>query len=100
MDESLAVLAGALLGTFFFGSLWLTVQRALGSRQPALWFAASMPLRTGITLTGFYLVSRAHWSRLLFCLLGFVLANLTVRIWGRAPRRMLPRPAAESTDAP
>jgi F1F0 ATPase subunit 2 len=104
MGESLAVLAGALLGAFFFGTLWVTVRRAVGSGQPALWFAASMLVRTLLTLTGFYLVSRGDWSRLPFCLLGFFLANVAVRIWGRAPRAestaASSQSAPEATDAP
>jgi F1F0 ATPase subunit 2 len=100
MGEALAVLAGALLGAFFFGTLWLTVRRAVGSSQPAVWFAASMLGRTLLTMAGFYVVSRADWSRLPFCVLGFFLANVAVRLWGRAPRTASPRRAGGATDAP
>jgi len=103
MGEVLAVLSGASLGAFFLGALWLTVRRAVGSRQPALWFATSMLGRTLLTMTGFYLVARADWARLPFCLLGFFLANVSVRIWTRAPRVASPAsPLAprEANDAP
>ena len=41
-------------------------------------FFGSLLLRTSITVTGFILVARGHWERLLVCLLGFVMARLVV----------------------
>ena len=61
---ALAFLAGALLGVFFFGGLWWTVQKGVTSETPALWFLGSLLLRTGLILAGFYLASQGHWSRL------------------------------------
>lgn len=75
---ALVLLAGILLGAIFFGGLWWTVQKGVTARQPALWFSASLLLRTGIVLAGFYLVSGADWKRLLLCLLGFVIARFAV----------------------
>jgi F1F0 ATPase subunit 2 len=75
---AIALLGGALLGVFFFGGLWWTVQQGVTSRWPALWFLASLLLRTGITLVGFYYVSQSHWSRLGMCLLGFLMARVIV----------------------
>jgi F1F0 ATPase subunit 2 len=74
----LALLAGALLGAFFFGGLWWTVQKGVRSERPALWFLGSMLLRTCMILAGFYYVSQGHWSRLVVCLLGFVIARVIV----------------------
>ena len=45
---ALAFLAGALLGVFFFGGLWWTVQKGVTSETPALWFLGSLLLRTGL----------------------------------------------------
>ena len=59
-----ALAAGFLLGAFFFGGLWWTVQRGLSSRRPALWFLGSLLLRTGISVAGFYLASGGHLERL------------------------------------
>ncbi len=82
---TLAFVAGALLGAFFFGGLWWTVQKAITSEQPAIWFLGSLLLRTGLILTGFYLVAQGHWSRLVACLLGFLMARfLVVRRLSRA----------------
>lgn len=73
-----SLVAGVLLGVMFFGGLWWTVVRAISSRRPALWFLGSMLLRTGIALSGFYLVSGGDWKRLLASLLGFIIARLVV----------------------
>ncbi len=85
----LAFLAGALLGVFFFGGLWWTVQKGVTSKRPALWFLGSLLLRTCVILAGFYLVSQGHWSRLVASLLGFVIARIVVV-------RRLTRPPAEA----
>ena len=59
---ALAFVAGALLGAFFFGGLWWTVQKGVASERPAVWFLGSLLLRTAVILAGFYLVSQGHWS--------------------------------------
>ena len=83
---ALALLAGALLGAFFFGGLWWTVQKGVASERPALWFLGSLLLRTGMVLAGFYFVSQGHWSRLVACLLGFLIARvIVVKRLTRAP---------------
>ncbi len=71
----LALATGVLLGAMFFGGLWWTVEKGVLSKRPALWFLNSLLLRTSMTLTGFYVVSRGDWQRLLMCLLGFVIAR-------------------------
>jgi F1F0 ATPase subunit 2 len=73
--HALALLAGVLLGAFFFGGLWWTVQKGVTSGRPALWFLGSLLLRTGTVLAGFYFISQGHWSRLLICLFGFLIAR-------------------------
>ena len=75
---ALALGVGSLLGAFFFGGLWWTVQKGVNAKHPALWFFSSMLLRTGITLTGFYEVSAGHWQRFLACLVGFVIVRFIV----------------------
>ena len=88
---ALALLAGFLLGAFFFGGLWWTVQRGIGSDMPALWFLGSLLLRTGVIMAGFYFVAQNHWSRLVMCLLGFLIARVIVM-------KRLSRPPAEQPD--
>ena len=74
----LALVAGVLLGGVFFGGLWWTIHRLISSKGSAFWFPGSLLIRTGITLAGFYFVSRGHWQRLLVCLLGFLIARVVV----------------------
>ena len=83
---ALALLAGALLGAFFFGGLWWTVHKGVTSERPALWFLGSLLLRIGLILAGFYFVAQGHWSRLVVCLLGFLIARvIVVKRLARAP---------------
>ena len=96
----LALAAGVVLGTMFFGGLWWTVQKGGSSRRPALWFFGSLLLRMSIVLVGFYFVSGGHWERMLACLLGFVVARFIVtRLIGRPVEHHNP-PAKEARDAP
>ena len=71
--------AGFALGVFFFGGLWYTVQKAVGSRMPALWFIGSFVVRVGVTLTGFYLLSSNQLYNIMACTAGFVLARFFVK---------------------
>lgn len=90
-----ALLAGAVLGVFFFAGLWWTVRRGASSPTPARWFLGSMVLRTSIVLAGFYFVGGGQALRLGLCMLGFLLARVIVL---RATRT---RPAtAAATVAP
>ncbi len=77
----LPLVAGFLLGAFFFGGLWWTVQKGLSSRRPELWFLGSLLLRTGTAVAGFYFASGGHWERLLMCLLGFfIMRHIVTRL--------------------
>ena len=98
---ALALLAGALLGVFFFGGLWWTVQKGVTSKNPALWFLGSLLLRTSLILAAFYFVSQGHWSRLVACLLGFVIARvIVVKRLARAPAPEPTPSQKETTVAP
>ena len=91
MNETLtlasAFVTGVLLGAMFFGGLWWTVRKGVSSEQPALWFFASMLLRTSAALAVFYIIARGHWERLLVCLLGFIIARLIVTRFIRAAEK-------------
>lgn len=75
---ALACIAGGALGAIFFGGLWWTVRKSLTASQPALWVFASLLLRMGSTLVGFYFVAGSDWQRMLACLAGFVMARQVV----------------------
>lgn len=95
----LAWSAGIGLGAMFFGGLWWTVRRGVSSEYPALWFFVSVVLRTGLVLAGFYLASGGAWTRLLWCLLGFVMARVGVIWLTRYAPANLPRPVSEPDHA-
>lgn len=73
-----AGMAGVFLGVMFFGGLWWTVRKGVTSTRPAALFLASMLLRMGLALAGFYFVTNGQWQRLLACLVGFIMARLMV----------------------
>ena len=104
MKETLALLLagtlGGALGTIFFGGLWWTVNKGTSSRHPAMFFLASLLLRTSTTLAGFYLVAGGDWQRLLWCCLGFVMARPAVTWLTRLPPRDPLRSPPEVSDAP
>ena len=74
----LMVLAGILLGVFFFGGLWWTTRRGLLSGSPATWFVGSLLIRMGVTLAVFYFISREHWERAIICLIGFIVTRIII----------------------
>lgn len=103
MDENLslalALVAGIMLGTIFFGGLWWTVRKGVSSKRPALWFLVSFLLRMSIAMSGFYFIGREHWERLLACLLGFIIARLVVTRLTRASVEKQNRPEKEAGHA-
>lgn len=83
----LALGAGLALGAFYFGGLWLTLQRLPDSPHPALLMLGSYLLRLAVTLGGLYFVMGDSWQRAAACLVGFTVARLvTSRLWGDRPR--------------
>jgi F1F0 ATPase subunit 2 len=98
-----AFAGGLLLGGFYFGALWWTVQRITTARSPGLLTLASYLGRTVITLLGFFLISGGQWQRLVACLAGFVAARFALVLRWR-PRPLLPgqppRAPSMATDEP
>ena len=103
MIETLTLLsvltAGGFLGAIFFGGLWWTIQKAVSSPHPALWFLGSLLMRMSVTLAGFFVVSQGQWQRLLICLLGFVLARLVVTWLTRSTKADRNRAVQETSHA-
>jgi F1F0 ATPase subunit 2 len=89
---SVSLMAGVLIGAFFFGGLWWTVQKSLTSNNPVLWFFGSTLLRTGFAMAGFYFTSRGDWQKLLVCLLGFVIARIIVTRLTRTTKKGIHAP--------
>ena len=73
----LALLAGAVLGVFFFGGLWWTVHKGLVAKTPALWFLLSYLLRMSVVVSGFLWIARnADWLHLSMALIGFIMVRI------------------------
>ena len=72
------LLAGIGLGLFYFGGLWLTVQRLPESRFPALLMFGSFLVRMSLTLCGFFIVMHDSWKRLAVCAIGLLLTRMLV----------------------
>jgi F1F0 ATPase subunit 2 len=89
---SVSLMAGVLIGAFFFGGLWWTVQKSLTSNNPVWWFFGSTLLRTGFAMAGFYFTSRGDWQKLLVCLLGFVIARIIVTRLTRTTKKGIHAP--------
>ena len=70
---AMAFLVGMGAGIVYFGGLWWTVRQLPFVRQPALLTMGSFLVRTGISLTAFYLASGGRWERILISLLGFMI---------------------------
>jgi len=70
--------AGCVLGTLFFGGLWLTIKKMKTTKMPSLFFIASFVFRMGVVLMGFYFVAANNWQNMLICLLGFIVARFAV----------------------
>ena len=75
---AVALISGLILGIIFFGGLWLTVKKSLGTPYAALWFLGSSLIRTAIVLTGFYFVASGSLPRILISVAGFVTARFLV----------------------
>lgn len=93
-----ALVAGVGLGLFYFGGLWLTIERLPQSKSPALFAMISFVGRTVLTLVGFYYVMGDSWQRLVACLVGVVVARVVlVRRLGPADRPRKKPHAGDST---
>ena len=83
-----SLLVGLMLGAFFFGGLWWTIQMRSPSELSGVLFAGSILLRMAVAVTGFYLVSHGDWRKLVACLAGFLLARSAVtRLIGLPPAK-------------
>ena len=79
---------GIGLGVFFFGGLWLTMNRLAGSKSPILLTLGSFLFRSLICILGFYLLVETGLEALAFALGGFILTKIVlVGRLGRQPER-------------
>lgn len=79
---------GIGLGIFFFGGLWLTMNRLHHSKKPELLTLGSFLFRSAVCVFGFYLVVETGLEGMAFSLAGFILTKIVlVSRLGRHPER-------------
>lgn len=79
---------GIGLGVFFFGGLWLTINRLHSSEWPIFLTLGSFLFRSAVCIMGFYLVVGTGLEGLAFALAGFLLTKIVlVGRLGRHPDR-------------
>ena len=80
-DVSMAFFTGIGIGIFYFGGLWVTVQKIPHSNQPFLLTFASFIIRLAISLIGFYLIIQGKLGvEVIYLLLSALGGFLLVRI--------------------
>jgi len=82
-----ALAGGALLGAFYFGTLWLVVRRLGRLRRPTVWLGVTGVLRLVVVLGLFVSLVGVRWERLVAALVGFLAVRVGLVRW-------LGRPAA------
>jgi len=95
----LAAGVGAGLSVFYFGGLWMTVQRAVTAERPWALLLGSFVMRSAFVMLGFALVllfMGDRWELLVAALAGFIgTRSVLVRRW-RPPIVPDQRPEAAS----
>lgn len=73
------LIIGLILGTFFYGGLYLTVQKGLRSKTPGFIFALSFFVRTAVVLSCLVFISRDGLNPLLMTVFGFFISRLLLK---------------------
>lgn len=97
VNDLLAVVVGLGLGWFYFGGLWVTVQRVPSVERPVALAVLSSVCRLVLTGLGFWLVARGSMFRMVLALAGFVAARMVYlfRV-GAELTAARPKPAADA----
>jgi len=80
----LRVAFGLLIGIFFYGGLWLTVQRLATTRHPFALSLGSLLMRMVVALAGFFLLIGGRWQNAAAALIGFTAARFLLNLALRA----------------
>ena len=67
---------GVILGIFYFGGLWITLQHIWRTDRPKIWLGVSYLVRLLLTLTGFWLVLQKDLGAFLVAFLAFILIRI------------------------
>ncbi len=74
----LLFLAGMGFGLFYFGGLWLTLQKIATRQSWTLWLGISFILRLAVVLTGFFLLMQGNWLKLVALTTGFIIIRIVM----------------------
>ena len=74
----LLFLAGMGFGLFYFGGLWLTLQKLAHQRSWTLWLGISFILRLAVVLSGFFLLMQGNWLKLVALTTGFIVTRIVM----------------------
>lgn len=86
MHIVLSIAAGVILGVFFFGGLWKTVNLIEDIKRPMLWMAGSFIIRSAVVMIGLYVLLQMHWLNMAVALIGFFMTRIIlVRKYREAP---------------
>lgn len=66
---------GVVLGLFYFGGLYLSVNKMNESKSPAMLMTLSFIFRMGILIGVFFYLSKFGYENMLFGLLGLILTR-------------------------
>ena len=72
---------GLVMGLFYFGGLWLTLQSMDRYRHPARLTMGSLAFRLGVMLVSLYLISGGDPVRIGLWLFGFLLGRTLLVRW-------------------
>jgi F1F0 ATPase subunit 2 len=74
----IGIFTGAALSLFYFGGLWLTLNRVGQWRRPWILITGSFLIRNAVVLGIFYLLILQHWSVLIAALAAFMITRQVV----------------------
>ena len=74
----LTFVAGVVLGTFYFGTLWLVVRRLDRLAWPAVWLGLTAILRLAVVLAFLTVVVGTRWEWLAAALIGFLAVRVVL----------------------
>ncbi len=75
MGLVLSAIGGLTIGAIYFGGLWWTLRKTLGTDANVALLPLSLFIRVAICLGGFYLIGAGDPAQILACLAGFIAAR-------------------------
>ncbi len=69
------VCAGVMIGIFYFGGLWLTLNKLTGAKRWVFWLGAGFLVRSSITMTAFWFLAAGDWQRIVALATGFTIVR-------------------------